>query len=118
MEKREKPYTIFKKSLKTQYYQRAKAVSGTYTNRFPSHLIKIPRVQHKYSTRPVELCEYFIKTFSDENDTILDLTCSNAQSAIACHRLKRNYIGIDINPDMVKDAIENLKKNGVEINDR
>ena len=85
----------------------------TYTHRFPTHYIKMKRIQHKYSTRPVELCEYFIKTYTKENDMVLDLTCSNGQSAIASYRLKRNYIGVDINEKMIEDAKENYEKNKI-----
>lgn len=113
MEIREKPLEIKKEKMKSEYYVRAKPVSGTYTHRFPTHLIKMKRINHKYSTRPVELCEYFIKTYSNEGETILDLTCSNGQSAIACHRLNRRYIGVDISEDMIKDAKKNFLENTI-----
>ncbi len=91
------------------YFPRAKEKpEKVYTHSYPTHIIRMKRVKHKYSTRPVELCEYFIKTYSNEGDTILDLTCSNAQSAIACKRINRNYIGVDISPDMIEDAKKNI----------
>tara|TARA_R110000803_G_scaffold27929_1_gene64909 strand:- start:90 stop:785 length:696 start_codon:yes stop_codon:yes gene_type:complete len=71
---------------------------------YPTHLLDYKRRNHKYSTRPVELCEYMIKTYSNEGDIVLDLTCSDGQSGIACSNLKRNYIGVDINESMIKDA--------------
>jgi len=113
MIKREKPLEIKKEKdeMKSEYYVRAKPVSGTYTHYFPNHLIEMPRITHKYSTRPVKLCEYFILTYSNEGDTVLDLTCSNGQSAIACHNLNRKYIGIDIDPKMIADAKLNFLNN-------
>lgn len=81
----------------------------TYTNNlnYPTHLLQYNRRNHKYSTRPVELCEYMLKTYSKENDLILDLTCSDGQSAIACRNLNRKYIGVDISPQMIEDAEKN-----------
>lgn len=81
----------------------------TYTNNlnYPSHLLNYYRRNHKYSTRPVELCEYIIKTYSKKNDLVLDLTCSDGQSAIACRNLNRKYIGVDISPQMIEDAEKN-----------
>ena len=77
------------------------------THKYPTHLIEMPRRTHKYSTRPVKLCEYFIKTYSNEGEKVLDLTCSDGQSAIACRNTNRDYLGIDIDPKMIEDAEKN-----------
>jgi len=89
------------------YFSRNK--NKTYTNNlnYPTHLLEYKRRNHKYSTRPIELCEYIIKTYSKENDLVLDLTCSDGQSAIACRNLNRDYIGVDINENMIEDAKKN-----------
>jgi len=47
-------------------------------------------------TRCDEQIDYFIKTYSNEGDTILDLTCCNGMVGDRCEKLNRNYIGIDI----------------------
>jgi len=49
-------------------------------------------------TRTDEQIDYFIKTYSNENDTILDMTCHNKYVGDRSKILNRNYIGIDINP--------------------
>tara|TARA_R110000772_G_scaffold77743_2_gene167201 strand:- start:34 stop:723 length:690 start_codon:yes stop_codon:yes gene_type:complete len=102
---KDKPTTGF--NTTGDYFIRNK--NKTYTNNlnYPSHLLQYYRRNHKYSTRPVELCEYMIKTYSKENDLVLDLTCSDGQSAIACHNLNRKYIGVDINENMIEDAKKN-----------
>ena len=48
---------------------------------------------------------------NNENDLVLDLTCSDGQSAIACRNLKRRYIGVDISPTMISDAEKNFEQN-------
>ena len=90
------------------YFGRTQNKTFTNNLNYPSHLLEYKRRNHKYSTRPVELCEYMIKTYSSENDLVLDLTCSDGQSAIACRTLNRQYIGVDINPDMIQDAKDNF----------
>ena len=108
----EKDKPIIKKERKISkgsYFHRDKGVkSKTYTHSFPTHLLTFNRINHKYSTRPVELCEYIIKTYTNENDIVLDLTCSNATSGLACKNLNRKYIGVDINSNMIKDAQDRL----------
>ena len=96
-------------SMPGTYYHRDKGVeTKTYTHNYPTHLLKYNIINHSYSTRPVELCEYFIKTYSNENDIVLDLTCSNATAGVACKNLNRKYIGVDINPKMIEDATTRL----------
>ena len=48
-------------------------------------------------TRTDEQIDYFIKTYSNEGETILDMTCHNDYVSKRCGLLKRNYIGVDIN---------------------
>tara|TARA_R110000803_G_scaffold182855_1_gene245261 strand:- start:1007 stop:1690 length:684 start_codon:yes stop_codon:yes gene_type:complete len=91
------------------YYFRDKGKEHTLLYNYPSHLLDYKRRNHKYSTRPVELCEYMIKTYSNENDLVLDLSCSDGQSGIACKNLNRKYIGVDISQSMIDDALKNNK---------
>jgi len=47
-------------------------------------------------TRTDEQIDYFIKTYSNENDTILDMTCCCNYVGDRATALNRNYIGVDI----------------------
>lgn len=106
---REKEYVKKKSKNGSHYYQSQKETlpERTFTHRYPTHLIEMPRRTHNYSTRPVSLCEYFIKTYSNEGETVLDLTCSDGQSGVACRNINRHYLGIDIDPKMIEDAENN-----------
>lgn len=57
---------------------------------------------------PEELPEWFIKLFTEENDTVLDPFMGSGTTLIVANRLKRNAIGIDIVPEyyeMVKKRL-------------
>ena len=52
--------------------------------------------QIKHPTKkPVALLEYLIKTYTNENETVLDNTAGSFTTAIACIKQKRNYIMIE-----------------------
>jgi len=95
---------------KSEYYgdgmKRKKILNKTHNH--PTHLIEMKRRNHKFSTRKIEMCEYFLKTYSKEGDKILDLTCSDGQTALACQNLERFYIGFDLDPEMTKLAQKRL----------
>ena len=106
---RDKAYVKKESKNGSHYYQSQKTTlpERTFTHKYPTHLIEMPRRTHAYSTRPIGLCEYFIKTYSNEREKVLDLTCSDGQSAIACRNTNREYLGIDIDPNMIEDAEQN-----------
>jgi len=45
--------------------------------------------------KPISLFEFFIKTYTDEGDTVLDNCIGSGTTAIACKRTNRNFIGIE-----------------------
>ena len=45
--------------------------------------------------KPILLLEDLVKTFSNENDLVVDLTMGSGSTAIACINTKRNFIGIE-----------------------
>lgn len=46
--------------------------------------------------KPVALIEYLIKTYTNENETILDFTMGSGTTGVACKNLNRNFIGIEL----------------------
>ncbi len=59
---------------------------------------------------PLALPEWFIKLFTQENDVVLDPFLGSGTAAVAAKRLKRHYIGIEINPEYCRLAESNVKK--------
>ena len=61
-------------------------------------IIKIPnpRIKGGHPTqKPELLMDYFIKTFTDEGETVLDCCCGSGTTLVSSHRLNRRYIGIE-----------------------
>jgi site-specific DNA-methyltransferase (adenine-specific) len=42
--------------------------------------------------------EYLIKTYTNPGDTVLDFTMGSGTTGVACRRLGRNFIGIELDP--------------------
>jgi len=45
--------------------------------------------------KPVALLEYLIKTYTLENETVLDFTMGSGSTGVACKNLNREFIGIE-----------------------
>lgn len=58
--------------------------------------------------KPVELLEYLIKTYSNENDLVLDNCMGSGSVGVACKNTNRNFIGIELDKkyfDIAKERI-------------
>lgn len=60
--------------------------------------------------KPKTFIKELLMMFSKENDVILDPFIGSGSTAVACKQLKRNYIGLEINSEYCKLAINRLKK--------
>ena len=61
------------------------------------------------SQKPIELLEYFIKTYTNPNDTVLDFTMGSGSTGVACQNLNRNFIGIELEEEYFKIANERIR---------
>jgi len=62
--------------------------------------------------KPVILCEWLIKAYTNENETVLDNCMGSGTTGIACFNLNRNFIGIEKDVtyfNLAKDRIESHK---------
>jgi len=82
-------------SNKTNEYDKLEGHIGNY----PSNVINFPiRKDDTGITRTDEHIDFFIKSYTQENDFILDMTCHNDYVSSRCNNLMRNYVGCDLNP--------------------
>jgi len=52
---------------------------------------------HHPTQKPILLLEDLIKTFSNENDLVVDLTMGSGSTGVACKNTNRDFIGIEMN---------------------
>jgi site-specific DNA-methyltransferase (adenine-specific) len=62
--------------------------------------------------KPVALCEYLIKTYTNEGEIVLDNCMGSGTTCVACKNTNRKYIGIELDENYFKVACNRLR--GVE----
>lgn len=60
--------------------------------------------------KPIDLMEYLIKTYTNENETILDFTMGSGSTGVACINTNRNFIGIELDESYYNIAKDRMKK--------
>lgn len=109
-----------KSTESTNYGKVKKVMSETDRNeslRYPTNLIKFSSVTGECNAvnrmhptqKPIELCEWLIKTYSNEGDLILDNCMGSGTTAVACINTNRKYIGFETEDqyiDVIKKRME------------
>lgn len=85
--------------------------SVDYYGRYPLSVQKFNSVKSRnHSTeKPTELCEWLIKTYSNEGDKVLDFTMGSGTTGVACKNTNRKFIGIEMNEEIFKVAKKRLQ---------
>lgn len=60
--------------------------------------------------KPVSLLEYLIKTYTNENETVLDNCMGSGSTGVACVNTNRNFIGIELDENYFNIAKERIEK--------
>jgi DNA modification methylase len=80
----------------TDYYGTVKDRKKTVIKgKTRTHYLEMKRELDGFSTRPKEIVELMIQSYSKEGDTVLDLFCYKGLSGVVCRELKRKWIGFD-----------------------
>jgi site-specific DNA-methyltransferase (adenine-specific) len=95
-----------------------KKIGKTYTQYYPRTILTFSNSnRHKKlhpTQKPILLLEYLIKTYTLENETVLDNCMGAGSTGVACVHLNRNFIGIEIEEiffNIAKDRIRDELKN-------
>jgi len=71
---------------------------NVYSYKYPLTLMNYPkelgRTVHP-TQKPIALMEYLIKTYTNENETVLDFTMGSGSTGVACVNTNRKFIGIE-----------------------
>jgi len=76
------------------------------TQKYPTTIVKFqkphPSKALHRTEKPVELLKWLIKTYSNEQQVVMDNTCGSGGVGVACLELNRNYILIDNDPECIE----------------
>lgn len=79
----------------TDFYNKNRSTFNLWEgSRYKSNILEYKKDYDNYhpTQKPVLLMEDLIKTFSNENDLVVDLTAGSGTTGLACVNTKRNYI--------------------------
>lgn len=81
-----------------------------FTN-YPTEIIEFGSDSEKLhpTQKPVALMEYLIKTYSNENDLVLDNCMGSGTTGVACVNTKRNFVGIEKDKNFFQIAKKRIK---------
>ena len=116
-----KPYTQKSGKQKNEYANSTvrtpikQVVTENKGERFPRSIQKFAPDKEKLhpTQKPVALLEYLIRTYTKENEIVLDNCMGSGSTGVACINTNRNFIGIELNEDyfnIAKDRIEKLQQ--------
>jgi len=88
---------------------RVKEYAQKYTG-YPKNILEFKKDKGKLhpTQKPVALLEYLIKTYTLENETVLDFTMGSGSTGVACKNLKRSFIGIEMDDKYFEIARERI----------
>jgi len=86
---------------------------GGKTSRYPTNILEFNCVDNysriHSSQKPVDLIEYLIKTYTDENDLVLDNCMGSGSTAVACQNTNRQFIGIEKDEEIFNKAKKRIE---------
>lgn len=107
---------INKKNINNNYgaFEQLEDTRKGSTKKYPTSILSFskphPSTAVHRTEKPVELLEYLINTYSNENETILDNVMGSGSTGVACKNLNRNFIGMELDDtyfEIAKERIEN-----------
>jgi site-specific DNA-methyltransferase (adenine-specific) len=85
---------------------------GNVNGKFPKSILEFSNAERNKlhpTQKPIALLEYLIKTYTNEEDTVLDFTMGSGSTGVACKNINRKFIGIEMDKnyfDIAKNRIE------------
>lgn len=122
---RNKKESSFTQTVPDKYFKMASGKFQSQTDEeysFPKNLIEISKFTSECNSRnrvhptqkPVVLLEYLIKTYTNDDETVLDNCMGSGSTGVACVNTGRNFIGMELDEKYFNIAKERIEKAGVE----
>jgi site-specific DNA-methyltransferase (adenine-specific) len=108
-----KNYSAFNsdKQGSTIYNHKSKHRECKDGSRYPTSVLKFNTERKKLhdTQKPIDLLEYLIKTYSNENSLILDNCMGSGSCGVACVNTNRNFIGIELDENYFNIAKKRIQ---------
>lgn len=90
----------------------SKALNKEHSGYFPKTILSFKKCNSKLhpTQKPILLMEYLIKTYTDENETVLDFTMGSGTTGVACKNTNRNFIGIEMDDNYFEIAEKRINE--------
>ena len=113
------------KPKKSKEYKRTEIMGGVKSgsdkiikHKYPQSVLVFSNASQKNkfhpTQKPVDLLEYLIKTYSEENNVILDNCMGSGSTGVACINTNRKFIGIELDENYFKIASDRIHKTNNE----
>ena len=113
MVKREKPVRGKEGKRTSIMGGESSGYEAMYEYKYPQTIISVPSENNANklhpTQKPVALMEYLIKTYTREGDTVLDFTMGSGTTGVACKKLGRHFVGIELDADYFRIAKERIE---------
>ena len=115
-----KPYTTKDSTSVCEQYSdggcKGKRIGAVNTgDRHPTSVIENTVLEYKSPSKslhrtqkPVELCEWLIKTYTNEDDVVCDFCMGSGTVGVACLNTKRQFIGIEKDEEIFEIAYNRI----------
>lgn len=91
-----------------------KLINKSEYSNYPRNILEFKSEQGYHPTqKPVPLLEYLIKTYTKENEIVLDNCMGSGSTGVACVKTNRDFIGIELDKkyyEIAKERINNALK--------
>jgi site-specific DNA-methyltransferase (adenine-specific) len=64
--------------------------------------------------KPVALLEYLIKTYTNENETVLDFTMGSGSTGVACLNTNRKFLGIEMDEGYFDIGVKRMQESAMK----
>ena len=97
-----------------EVYNKVKHKGNNFNNvYYPTSIIQQSNANQKEKQHPTQkptaLMEYLIRTYTNENETVLDFTMGSGSTGVACVNTNRNFIGIEQDDNYFKIACKRIE---------
>ena len=89
-----------------------KVIINTGT-RYPKNIIAFANPSNKKNhptQKPIDLMEYLIKTYTNENELVLDFAMGSGSTGVACMNTNRKFIGIELDKNYFNIAKQRIEE--------